>query len=88
VVTCVRIPAGLDGEALRAFLLDRFGVEIASSFGPLKGQIWRIGTMGYSASRFNVLHGLGALEAALTWFGLKVPAGAAVQAALKAYEGS
>jgi len=85
VVTCVKIPAGLDGDAVRAFLLDRFGVEIASSFGPLKGKIWRIGTMGYSASRFNVLHGLGALEATLLHFGVKLSAGKAVQAALNVY---
>jgi (S)-ureidoglycine-glyoxylate aminotransferase len=85
VVTCVKIPSGLDGDAVRAFLLERFGVEIASSFGPLKGKIWRIGTMGYSASRFNVLHGLGALEAALLHFGLKLPAGQSVQAALEVY---
>lgn len=86
VVTCVQVPQGVDADAVRAFLLDRFGVEIASSFGPLKGKIWRIGTMGYSASRFNVLHGLGALEATLLHFGVPVAAGAAVQAALYAYE--
>ncbi len=86
VVTCVKIPAGVDGDAVRAFLVDQFGVEIASSFGPLKGKIWRIGTMGYSASRFNVLHGLGALEAALLHFGAKVAAGDAVQAALQVYQ--
>ncbi len=86
MVTCVQVPPGVDADAVRAFLLDRFGVEIASSFGPLKGKIWRIGTMGYSASRFNVLHGLGALEASLLHFGVPVAAGAAVQAALYAYE--
>jgi len=85
VVTCITIPTGVDGDAVRAYLLDQFGVEIASSFGPLKGKIWRIGTMGYSASRFNVLHGLGALEAALIHFGVRVNAGAGVQAALKVY---
>lgn len=85
VVACVTIPPGVDGDAVRAFLVEQFGVEIASSFGPLKGKIWRIGTMGYSASRFNVLHGLGALEAALIHFGVAVPAGRAVQAALQVY---
>jgi len=87
VVACVEVPPGIDGDAVRAYLLDRFGVEIASSFGPLKGKIWRIGTMGHSASRFNVLHGLGALEATLLHFGVEVPAGRAVQAALAVYEG-
>lgn len=86
VVACVTIPPGVDGDAVRAFLVDRFGVEIASSFGPLKGRIWRIGTMGYSASRFNVLHGLSALEATLDWFGVDIPSGAGVRAALEVYD--
>jgi len=85
VVTCILIPDGVDGETVRTMLLDTFGIEIASSFGPLKGKIWRIGTMGYSCSRKNVLHLLGALEATLIRHGVKLPAGAALQAALSAY---
>ncbi|MFC5702166.1 pyridoxal-phosphate-dependent aminotransferase family protein [Cohnella faecalis] len=85
VVTCVEIPDGLDGESVRSMLLDLFGVEIASSFGPLKGRIWRIGTMGYSASRRNVLHFLGAFEAVLLRHGFHLPAGSALQAALDVY---
>ncbi|MFB9331054.1 pyridoxal-phosphate-dependent aminotransferase family protein [Paenibacillus aurantiacus] len=86
VVTCVAIPDGIDGESVRSMLLHRFGIEIASSFGPLKGRIWRIGTMGYSCSRKNVLHTLGAFEAVLARHGLKLPAGEAVQAALDVYD--
>ena len=86
VVTCVNIPPGTDGESIRSMLLGRFGIEIASSFGPLKGRIWRIGTMGYSCSAKNVLHLLGALEAALIRHGASLPAGAGVQAALDVYE--
>lgn len=88
VVTCVNIPEGVDGESVRAMLLDVFGIEIASSFGPLKGKIWRIGTMGYSCSRKNVLHFLGAFEAVLLRHGVKLPAGAALQAALDVYAGA
>lgn len=51
MVTCIRIPEGIDGEAVRAMLLEQFGIEIASSFGPLKGKIWRIGTMGFSCRK-------------------------------------
>lgn len=87
VVTCVSIPEGVDGEAVRATLLNRFGIEIASSFGVLKGKIWRIGTMGYSCSMKNVLHLLGAFEAALLRHGAPVNAGAAIAAALDVYEG-
>ncbi|MCR2807612.1 pyridoxal-phosphate-dependent aminotransferase family protein [Paenibacillus soyae] len=86
VVTCIEIPEGVDGESVRSMLLDEFGIEIASSFGPLKGRIWRIGTMGYSCSKRNVLLTLGALEAVLLRHRCKLPApGAAVQAALDAY---
>ncbi|WP_308634895.1 pyridoxal-phosphate-dependent aminotransferase family protein [Paenibacillus silvisoli] len=86
VVTCVRIPAGVDGEAVRSQLLADFGIEIASSFGPLKGQIWRIGTMGYSCRKSNVLLGLAALEAMLPLHGAAITTGSAVKAALAIYE--
>ncbi|WP_150273073.1 pyridoxal-phosphate-dependent aminotransferase family protein [Paenibacillus tepidiphilus] len=86
VVTCVLIPEGIDGEAVRTMLLQHFGIEIASSFGPLKGKIWRIGTMGYSCRENNVLRLLGALEAVLLRQGCKLPCGPGVQAALDVYE--
>lgn len=86
VVTCIEIPEGIDGESVRSMLLGEFGIEIASSFGPLKGRIWRIGTMGYSCSKRNVLLTLGALEAVLLRHGCKVDAGAAVQAAMNTYK--
>ncbi|GAE37043.1 serine-pyruvate aminotransferase [Halalkalibacter akibai JCM 9157] len=54
-VTCVQIPDGVDGDSVRKMLLEDFGIEIASSFGPLHGKIWRIGTMGYSCQQRNVL---------------------------------
>lgn len=85
VVTCVNIPEGVNGESVRSMLLDSFGIEIAGSFGPLKGRIWRIGTMGYSCNMRNVLLTLGALEAVLLRHGVRVPAGEALQAAMDVY---
>jgi len=85
VVTCIEIPAGVDGESVRSMLLDHFGIEIASSFGPLKGKIWRIGTMGYSCSKRNVLLTLSALEAVLLRHGHQLEAGRSLQAAMDAY---
>ncbi|WP_340398490.1 alanine--glyoxylate aminotransferase family protein [Paenibacillus sp. FSL H8-0079] len=87
VVTCITIPEGIDGESVRSMLLNNFSIEIASSFGPLKGQIWRIGTMGFSCQRKNVLHVLGALEAVLLRHRHVLPAGEAVQAAMDVYAG-
>lgn len=86
VVACVQIPEGVDGESVRTMLLDHFGIEIASSFGPLKGKIWRIGTMGFSCRENNVLRVLGALEATLLRHGHTLSPGLSVQAALDVYE--
>ena len=46
-------------------MLDDFGIEIGTSFGPLHGRVWRIGTMGYNARKDAVLTTLAALEAVL-----------------------
>jgi (S)-ureidoglycine-glyoxylate aminotransferase len=64
-VTGVVIPPGVPGDAIRHSLLQDFGIEIGTSFGPLHGRIWRIGAMGYACRKPNVLHCLGALEAAV-----------------------
>jgi (S)-ureidoglycine---glyoxylate transaminase len=86
VVTAVNIPPGIDGEAVRSMLLRDFEIEIASSFGPLKGKIWRIGTMGYSCRKKNILHVLAALEAVLIWHKADIQLGKAVQSALDVYQ--
>lgn len=85
-VTGVTIPRGLDGEAVRSSMLHDFGIEIGTAFGPLRGRIWRIGTMGYNCRKQNVLICLGALEACLRRHGLRVPPGAAVDAAMASYD--
>ncbi len=82
VVTCVEIPDGIDGESVRHISLAQFGIEIASSFGPLAGKIWRIGTMGYSRRKENVLFVLAGLEAVLLRHGAGIEAGKALQARL------
>lgn len=85
-VTPILIPEDAqDGEDIRKMLLNVFGIEIASSFGDLKGKVWRIGNMGYSSRRENVLQVLGALEAALIYYGAKINKGEAVKAALELY---
>ena len=84
-VTGVVIPAGIDGETVRGSLLADFGIEIGTSFGPLKGRIWRIGTMGYNCRKQNVLITLNALETVLAAQGFRLPRGAGADAALAAY---
>jgi (S)-ureidoglycine-glyoxylate aminotransferase len=84
-VVGVRIPEGVVGDAVRAELLADYGIEIGTSFGPLHGKVWRIGTMGYNARRDAVLVTLAALEAVLRRHGAGVPTGGGTEAALDVY---
>lgn len=87
-VTGVVIPEGVDGEAVREGMLNDFGIEIGTSFGPLRGRIWRIGTMGYNCRKQNTLMCLAALEAALRQQGYSAGLGSAVDAAIAVYRES
>jgi (S)-ureidoglycine-glyoxylate aminotransferase len=84
-VTGVYIPDGVAGDRVRAALLGDFNIEIGTSFGPLHGRIWRIGTMGVNARQDAVLATLGALEAVLAGEHADVTRGAAVDAARAVY---
>ena len=85
-VTGIYIPSECgNGAAVRSQLLDDFGIEIGTSFGPLDGKIWRIGTMGYVCRKPNVLRCLSALEMVLNRNGFKTSQGAGVDAAYAVY---
>lgn len=81
----VLIPPGIDGDRVRQLMLDDFGIEIGTSFGPLHGKVWRIGTMGYNAQKACVMTTLSALESVLTYLKFPVIQGAAMQAAWDHY---
>ncbi|MGA8870583.1 MAG: alanine--glyoxylate aminotransferase family protein [Candidatus Acidiferrales bacterium] len=85
-VTAINIPAGLEDGKVRKQLLDEFNIEIAGGLGPLKGKIWRVGLMGYSCQKPNVLIFLAALEKTLLDQGFRLPAGAGVAAAIQNYQ--
>jgi (S)-ureidoglycine-glyoxylate aminotransferase len=84
-VVGVYIPDGLNGDKVRMELLHRFGIEIGTSFGPLHGKIWRIGTMGYNARQECVLTTLVALESLLLKYKVNINPGQAVLAAMDHY---
>jgi alanine-glyoxylate transaminase/serine-glyoxylate transaminase/serine-pyruvate transaminase len=69
-----RLPQGVNDAKVRQYLLDRHNIEIAGGFGPLAGQIFRIGMMGYGSTAENVLFILEALSDALRQQGFR-PAG-------------
>jgi len=81
----VVIPEGINGDRVRKLMLEDFGIAIGTSFGPLHGKVWRIGTMGYNARKDCVMQTLSALESVLTYLGYKTPQGAAMQSAWDHY---
>lgn len=81
----VLIPDAVNGDQVRKLMLEDFGIEIGTSFGPLAGKVWRIGTMGYNARKDCVMQTLCALEAVLNRLGLRTTQGAAMQAAWDHY---
>lgn len=85
VVNIINVPDGVDEAKVRGTLINEFGIEIAGAFGPLAGKVWRVGSMGYSCRKNNVLRFLGAFEATLTYHGAKLNHGDGVQAALEFY---
>ena len=84
-VVGVYIPDEVDGDKIRHELLHCFGIEIGTSFGPLHGKIWRIGTMGFNARQECVLATLAALESVLLKYKANIQPGQAVTTAMQYY---
>jgi alanine-glyoxylate transaminase/serine-glyoxylate transaminase/serine-pyruvate transaminase len=84
-VTCVWIPSGIDGAKTKNRLLYEFNIEIAGGLGEIKSTTWRIGLMGYSSQRANVLLFLDTLERILLDQGMKLSPGAGIAAAAGVY---
>ena len=85
MLICVKLPGQIDDAAVRAKLLQTFGIEIGGGLGPLKGKVWRIGLMGESCTEANVLTLLNALEEIFFRSGGLSTPGVALQAAARAY---
>ena len=62
MLNAVKIPNGVDDAKTRRRLLDEFGIEIGGGLGDFKGNAWRIGLMGHSATERNVTLLLAALR--------------------------
>jgi (S)-ureidoglycine---glyoxylate transaminase len=81
MITLVNVPHGIDEAEVRQQLLTEHGIEIMAAFGPLRGRVWRIGTMGTNACLPSVLAVLSGLEAVLSSRGFALARGAALDAA-------
>jgi aspartate aminotransferase-like enzyme len=79
-------PEGLDAEQLRKAVKDRFDILLAGGQDHLKGQVFRIGHLGFVCDR-DVLTAVSAIEATLHGLGLhKGSMGAGVAAAAEALQ--
>ncbi|MCG3089500.1 pyridoxal-phosphate-dependent aminotransferase family protein [Sporosarcina cyprini] len=82
-VTAIR-PADFDAEEFRKVLKNDFRMSIAGGQGHLKGEIFRIGHMGY-CSPADVIQTIGLVEIALMKTGKQIELGKGVAAAQQIY---
>jgi serine---pyruvate transaminase len=85
VVTAIHAPDGIDSSELVQTLRARHGIVLAPGQGPLKGRIFRIGHIGYY-DVFDITTALAGVELVLSELGAEIERGAAVTAALEAFE--
>ena len=70
-LNAVYIPKEINDLTVRRALLNEYGIEIGGGLGKFKGKVWRIGLMGYTSKKENVMLFLSALEDILTYLGYK-----------------
>jgi alanine-glyoxylate transaminase/serine-glyoxylate transaminase/serine-pyruvate transaminase len=87
MLNTVRIPDGADDGKVRKELLNDFGIEIGGGLGNLAGKVWRVGLMGHTSTRKNVVIFLSALESVLKAQGVDVRPGG-LEAASAVYAGA
>jgi alanine-glyoxylate transaminase / serine-glyoxylate transaminase / serine-pyruvate transaminase len=87
-LTAVRVPNGIDDAKVRSELLRTFNIEVGAGLGAFRGKVWRIGLMGESSRRENVMLVLNALETILRGMGMEIANGAGLVAAGRAYTGA
>ncbi len=87
VVTAIRAPEGVDASDVVKGLRDKHGITVAPGQGDFKPKIFRLGHIGWF-DVFDITTALAATELVLTELGADVERGAAVTAALEAYEHS
>lgn len=84
----VKVPEGVSDLRVRQRLLAEHGIEIGGGLGDLKGLVWRIGLMGESSTRNNVMLLLAALESVLCLEGMMVEQGVGTRTASDLYSRS
>ena len=80
-LNAVQVPEGVDEASVRKQLLTDHGIEVGAGLGPMKGKIWRVGLMGATSTRENVVKFVQAFGEILNTGGYANDTAAAVSAA-------
>ena len=80
ILTGVMMPDGIDADAVRKIIYDRFDCSLGTGLGKLKGKMFRIGHLGDS-NDLTLIAAIAACEMGLKLAGVKL-AGSGVQAAM------
>jgi len=81
VLTGVVLPQGVDADAVRQLIYERFNLSLGTGLGKLKGRMFRIGHLG-ECNDLSLLAALGGCEMGLRLAGVKL-LGSGVLAALE-----
>ncbi len=85
VLTGVILPEGVDADAVRRLIHERFDLSLGTGLGKLKGRMFRIGHLGDS-NDLTLLATVAGCEMGLKLAGVKL-AGSGVQAAMEHFAG-
>ena len=80
ILTGVMTPAGVDADAVRSIIYDRFDCSLGTGLGKIKGRMFRIGHLG-DTNDLTLLGALAGCEMGLKLAGISL-AGSGVQAAM------
>jgi alanine-glyoxylate transaminase/serine-glyoxylate transaminase/serine-pyruvate transaminase len=71
VVTAVVTPDGVDADALRKLILDRYNLSLGTGLGKIKGRVFRIGHLG-DCNELTLLAAISGCEMGMKAFGIKL----------------
>jgi alanine-glyoxylate transaminase/serine-glyoxylate transaminase/serine-pyruvate transaminase len=71
VVTAVVTPEGVDADALRKLILERYDLSLGTGLGKVKGRVFRIGHLG-DCNALMLLAALSGCEMGMKAFGIKL----------------
>src|SRR3954471_1033400 len=85
VLTGVVMPEGVDADAVRKLIYERFDLSLGTGLGKVKGRMFRIGHLG-DCNDLTLVAAVGGCEMGLKLAGVKL-AGSGVQAAMDHFAG-